>query len=100
MGPGRKRLHARTRTGGRRTGEERQHGGGRRDFGSSKQQGWAGHTLLRRPGQRIHRGMFWQGNVYIWKVKSRGDVADLEALQKIPAHSKYITKALLSPDTK
>ncbi|KAI9013632.1 quinon protein alcohol dehydrogenase-like superfamily [Hyaloraphidium curvatum] len=39
------------------------------------------------------------GNVYVWKVKSRGDVTDLEALQKIPAHSKYITKALLSPDT-
>lgn len=40
-----------------------------------------------------------KGNVYVWKVSSRGDVTDLEALQRIPAHSKYITKALLSPDT-
>jgi G protein beta subunit-like protein len=41
-----------------------------------------------------------KGNVYTWKTSTSGDLTELEALSKIPAHTKYITKCLLSPDTK
>ena len=41
-----------------------------------------------------------KGNVYTWKTSTSGDLTELEALSKISAHTKYITKCLLSPDTK
>jgi len=41
-----------------------------------------------------------QGNFYVWKTRNRGDMTELEAVTKIPAHSKYITKCLVSPDTR
>ncbi|KAJ3122899.1 TOR complex subunit lst8 [Nowakowskiella sp. JEL0407] len=40
-----------------------------------------------------------KGNFYVWKTK-RGEMTDLEAIQKVNAHGKYITKCLLSPDTR
>ncbi len=36
----------------------------------------------------------------MWSTFSRGDVTDIEPLTKVVAHKKYITKVLLSPDTK
>ena len=39
-----------------------------------------------------------KGNLYTWK--SKGDLTELTALTKVSAHSKYITKCLLSPDTR
>ncbi|KAI8853062.1 WD40-repeat-containing domain protein [Chytridium lagenaria] len=41
-----------------------------------------------------------KGNYYVWKTKNKGDLTDLEAIQQVPAHGKFITKCLLSPDTK
>jgi G protein beta subunit-like protein len=41
-----------------------------------------------------------KGNVYTWKTSTSGDLTELEALTKISAHHKYITKCLLSPDTR
>jgi G protein beta subunit-like protein len=41
-----------------------------------------------------------KGNVYSWKTKASGTMTEFEAIAKLPAHSKYITKCLLSPDTK
>ncbi|KAJ3088800.1 TOR complex subunit lst8, partial [Quaeritorhiza haematococci] len=41
-----------------------------------------------------------KGNFYVWKTKNKGDMTDLEAVTRVQAHSKYITKCLLSPDTK
>lgn len=41
-----------------------------------------------------------KGNVYSWKSKASGTNTEFEALSKLAAHSKYITKCLLSPDTK
>jgi G protein beta subunit-like protein len=41
-----------------------------------------------------------KGNLYTWKTRTSGDMTDLEALAKIPAHPKYMTKCLLSPDTR
>ena len=41
-----------------------------------------------------------KGNVYSWKTKGPGTNMEFEALNKFSAHSKYITKCLLSPDTK
>ena len=41
-----------------------------------------------------------KGNVYTWKTRSQGDLTELEALTKVSAHAKYITKVLLSPDTR
>ncbi|KAJ1547643.1 TOR complex subunit lst8 [Nowakowskiella sp. JEL0078] len=40
-----------------------------------------------------------KGNYFVWKTK-RGEMTDLEAVQKVQAHGKYITKCLLSPDTR
>jgi len=33
-------------------------------------------------------------------MKEKGDLTELEAVQKVNAHSKYITKCVLSPDTR
>ena len=41
-----------------------------------------------------------KGNVYSWKTKASGSAIEFEALTKLAAHTKYITKCLLSPDTK
>ncbi|ORX56688.1 WD40 repeat-like protein [Piromyces finnis] len=41
-----------------------------------------------------------KGNFYVWKMKEKGDLTELEAVQKVNAHSKYITKCVLSPDTR
>ncbi len=41
-----------------------------------------------------------KGNFYVWKVRNRTDMVTLKALQRVQAHSKYITKVVLSPDTK
>lgn len=41
-----------------------------------------------------------KGNIYSWRAKTKGDLTKLEQPQCIQAHPKYITKALLSPDTK
>lgn len=42
-----------------------------------------------------------KGNYYVWKTKTHGnDATDFEALTKINAHNKYITRCVLSPDNK
>lgn len=41
-----------------------------------------------------------KGHCFAWKTKSTGDLSDFEALTRLNAHSKYITKCLLSPDNK
>ncbi|KAJ3055222.1 TOR complex subunit lst8 [Rhizophlyctis rosea] len=41
-----------------------------------------------------------KGNYYVWKTRNKGDMTDLEALTKITAHNKAITKCVLSPDTR
>lgn len=41
-----------------------------------------------------------KGNYYVWKTQTTGDLTQLEALTKVAGHNKYITKCLLSPDTK
>lgn len=40
------------------------------------------------------------GNVYVWKMFNSKDVTKLQPITKFKAHSKYITKVLLSPDVK
>lgn len=42
---------------------------------------------------------FRQGNVYVWKFEPGSDT-DLQPVTMFGAHSKYITKVLLSPDVK
>ncbi|KAJ3158762.1 TOR complex subunit lst8 [Geranomyces michiganensis] len=41
-----------------------------------------------------------KGNYYVWKTKTTGDLTQLEALTKVAGHNKFITKCMLSPDTK
>ncbi|KAI8902437.1 WD40-repeat-containing domain protein [Globomyces pollinis-pini] len=41
-----------------------------------------------------------KGNYYAWKTKTSGDMTDFEPLTRVNAHSKYITKCVLSPDNK
>ncbi|KAJ3130968.1 TOR complex subunit lst8 [Physocladia obscura] len=41
-----------------------------------------------------------KGNVYVWRTKNKGDFTDLEAVKQVSAHKTYITKCLLSPDTR
>ncbi|KAI8803589.1 quinon protein alcohol dehydrogenase-like superfamily [Cladochytrium replicatum] len=41
-----------------------------------------------------------KGNFYVWRTKSKGELSDLEGVQQVNAHSRYITKCLLSPDTR
>ncbi|KAI0244788.1 TOR complex subunit lst8 [Massospora cicadina] len=40
-----------------------------------------------------------KGSCYIWKLVN-GGTGDLSAVTKFTAHSKYLTKCLLSPDSK
>ncbi|CAN6640817.1 target of rapamycin complex subunit Lst8p [Trichomonascus vanleenenianus] len=40
------------------------------------------------------------GNIYVWKMVTSQDVTSLHPVTKFRAHSKYITKVLLSPDAK
>lgn len=40
------------------------------------------------------------GNVYVWKMVASKDSTSVHAMTKFRAHSKYITKVLLSPDVK
>lgn len=41
-----------------------------------------------------------QGNVYVWKIKQGNDLVDLQPVTMFNAHNKYLTRCLLSPDTK
>ncbi|GMM52481.1 TOR complex subunit [Starmerella bacillaris] len=41
-----------------------------------------------------------KGNCYVWRLGSDHDVTSLHPLTRFRAHSKYITKVLLSPDAK
>lgn len=50
----------------------------------------SGHPLRLNPRQ---------GNVYVWKFEPGSDT-DLQPVTMFSAHSKYITKVLLSPDVK
>jgi G protein beta subunit-like protein len=47
------------------------------------------------PGVRLQ-----QGNCYVWKIKQSKDVVDLQPVTMFNAHQKYLTRCLLSPDTK
>ncbi|KAI9206361.1 WD40-repeat-containing domain protein [Polychytrium aggregatum] len=41
-----------------------------------------------------------KGNIYAWKMKNKGDMSEMGQPVQIPAHKKFITKCLLSPDTR
>lgn len=41
-----------------------------------------------------------KGNCYVWKMVNTRDTTSLHPITKFKAHSKYITKVLLSPDVK
>lgn len=41
-----------------------------------------------------------QGYYYAWKTRTQGDLTDFAPLTRVNAHSKYITKCVLSPDNK
>lgn len=41
-----------------------------------------------------------KGNCYVWKMVNSKDVTSLHPITRFKAHSKYITKVLLSPDVK
>ncbi|KAJ9109000.1 hypothetical protein QFC21_000326 [Naganishia friedmannii] len=40
------------------------------------------------------------GNVFVWKIKQGNDLVDLQPVTMFQAHNKYLTRCLLSPDTK
>lgn len=40
-----------------------------------------------------------QGNCYVWRFEP-GSITDLQPVTMFNAHSKYITRVLLSPDVK
>jgi len=48
-------------------------------------------TLLTQPNQ---------GNVYVWRMVQTGDTTSLVPVCKFVAHNTYITRVLLSPDTR
>ncbi|KAJ8322932.1 TOR complex subunit lst8 [Batrachochytrium dendrobatidis] len=41
-----------------------------------------------------------KGNYYVWRTRAGNDTTEFEALTKVSAHDKYITKCLLSPDNR
>ncbi|RUS24852.1 WD repeat-containing protein wat1 [Jimgerdemannia flammicorona] len=41
-----------------------------------------------------------KGNCFVWKMSNTSDFTDLKPITRFAAHSKYITRCLLSPDTK
>jgi WD40 repeat protein len=41
-----------------------------------------------------------QGNVYVWKIRQGNDLVDLQPVTMFNAHPKYLTRCLLSPDSK
>ncbi|KAJ3318325.1 TOR complex subunit lst8 [Boothiomyces sp. JEL0866] len=41
-----------------------------------------------------------KGYYYAWKTRTQGDLTDFAPLTRVNAHSKYITKCVLSPDNK
>ncbi|KAJ1565496.1 TOR complex subunit lst8 [Cladochytrium tenue] len=41
-----------------------------------------------------------KGNVYVWRTKSKGDLTELDAIKKVTAHAKYVTRCVLSPDAR
>ncbi|KAL2918465.1 TOR complex subunit lst8 [Polyrhizophydium stewartii] len=41
-----------------------------------------------------------KGNYYVWRTRTGQDATEFEALTKVAAHTKYITKCLLSPDNR
>lgn len=40
------------------------------------------------------------GMCYVWKISSDGESSGLQPVTSFQAHSKYITRCLMSPDTK
>jgi G protein beta subunit-like protein len=40
------------------------------------------------------------GNCYVWKMSNHRDLTSLQPVTKFKAHAKYLTRAILSPDTK
>lgn len=40
------------------------------------------------------------GNCYVWKMTNHRDLSSLQPVTKVKAHSRYLTRAILSPDTK
>jgi len=47
-----------------------------------------------------HLAMNVQGNVYVWKIRQGNDLVDLQPVTMFNAHPKYLTRCLLSPDSK
>jgi hypothetical protein len=44
---------------------------------------------------------FFQGKCYVWKINEEGlGLPRFQAVTKFQAHSKYLTRCLLSPDVK
>lgn len=41
-----------------------------------------------------------KGNYYVWQTRSHAEATDFEALTRVSAHGKYITRCVLSPDNK
>lgn len=41
-----------------------------------------------------------KGNVFSWQAQVKGDLTTLGAMRSVNAHAKYVTKTLLSPDTR
>ncbi|RUS23215.1 LOW QUALITY PROTEIN: WD40-repeat-containing domain protein [Endogone sp. FLAS-F59071] len=41
-----------------------------------------------------------KGNCFVWKMSNTSDFTDLKPITRFTAHNKYITRCLLSPDTK
>ncbi|KAG7531881.1 hypothetical protein FFLO_04027 [Filobasidium floriforme] len=41
-----------------------------------------------------------KGNVYVWKIRQGNDLVDLQPVTMFNAHPKYLTRCLLSPDSK
>lgn len=56
-------------------------------------------TCACSPHRRCTGRCALQGNVYVWKFEPGSDT-DLQPVTMFSAHSKYITKVLLSPDVK
>ena len=41
-----------------------------------------------------------QGTVYVWTIQPGVSFTDLQPKTRFPAHSRYLIKVLMSPDTK
>ena len=56
--------------------------------------------LILEKKNRLHERGGNQGNCYVWKIKQTRDLVDLQPVTMFNAHPKYLTRCLLSPDTK